>query len=85
MAGQTEKAREVLRQLQERARHGYFAPYHMVYVYTGLGELDAAMDWLERAYEERSGAVYGIKTSFVLAPLREHPRFTALLKKMNLA
>jgi serine/threonine-protein kinase len=75
----------MLRQLEERTRHGYVAPYHMAYVHVGLGEFDAAMDWLERAYEERSGAVYGIKTSFVFAPLRGHPRFTALLKKMNLA
>jgi serine/threonine-protein kinase len=85
MTGRPEKARAVLRQLEERARREYVAPYHMAYVHTGLGEMDAAMDWLERAYEERAGAVYGIKTSFVFAPLRGHPRFTALLKKMNLA
>jgi len=85
MTGRPEKARELLRQLEERARHGYVAPYHMAYVYTGLGELDTAMDWLERAYAEKSGAIYGIKTSFLFAPLRGHPRFTALLEKMNLA
>jgi serine/threonine-protein kinase len=85
MTGRPEKARAVLRQLEERARREYVAPYHMAYVHTGLGETDAAMDWLERAYEERAGAVYGIKTSFVFAPLRGHPRFTALLKRMNLA
>jgi hypothetical protein len=54
-------------------------------VYTGLGEHDAAIDWLERAYEQRAGAVYGIKGSFLFADLRGHPRFVALLRKMNLA
>ena len=54
------------------------------YVYTGLGELDRAVDCLERACEQRSGAVYGIKGSFLFASLRSHPRFQALLKKMNL-
>lgn len=48
-------------------------------------QLGQAMDWLERAYEQRAGPVYGIKGSFLFRSLRTHPRFTALLKKMNLA
>ena len=39
----------------------------------------------EQAYEDRAGAVDGIKGSFLFAPLRSHPRFAHLLKKMNLA
>jgi serine/threonine-protein kinase len=83
-AGQTEKARDILRQLSEMSSTEYVSPYHMAYVLTGLGEYDQAMDWLERAYDERAGAIYGIKGSFLLAALRTHPRFVALLKKMNL-
>ena len=43
------------------------------------------MDWLERAVAERSGPTYGIKGSFLFAPLHMHPRFHALLRKMHLA
>jgi hypothetical protein len=43
------------------------------------------MDLLERAYEERTGNIYGVKGAFLFASLRGHPRFTALLRKMNLA
>ena len=43
------------------------------------------MDWLERAYEERAGGVFGVKGSFLFTSLRGHPRFKALLEKMNLA
>ena len=75
----------MLEQLEELSRKRYVSPYHFAYVYTGLGEQDTAMDWLERAYEEHAGGVYGIKGSFLFAPLRSHPRFKALLKKMNLA
>jgi hypothetical protein len=57
----------------------------MAYVYTGLGDQDTAIDLLERAYEERAGSVYGIKGSFLFTTLRSHPRFRALLGKMNLA
>jgi hypothetical protein len=57
----------------------------MAYVYTGLGRYDDAMDQLERASEQRSGSIYGIKGSFLFKPLRSHPRFIALLVRMNLA
>jgi serine/threonine-protein kinase len=85
LLGRTAEARDVLRRLEELSRQRYVSPYHMAYVYTGLGEHDRAMDWLERAYDQRAGAVFGIRGSFLFAPLRGHPRFTALLRKMNLA
>ena len=85
MTGKREQAREVLRRLEELGREGYVSPYHMAYVHTGLGEHDTALEWLERAYEERAGSVYGVKGSFLFAALRGHPRFQALLAKMNLA
>ena len=85
LAGELAKARDVLQQLEVLSRQRYVSPYHMAYVYVGLGEQDTAIDWLERAYVERAGAVYGIKGSFLFTALRSHPRFTALLKKMNLA
>ncbi|HEY3013408.1 MAG TPA: tetratricopeptide repeat protein, partial [Gemmatimonadales bacterium] len=83
--GRTEEAREILRRLEELRRQRYVSPYHLAYVYTGLGQDDRAMDWLERAYEERAGGVFGIKGSFLFTSLRSHPRFQALLRKMNLA
>jgi serine/threonine-protein kinase len=82
--GRPEQARDVLRQLSELSATTYVSPYHIAYVHTGLGEHDRAMDWLEKAHAERAGAVYGIKGSFLFAPLRSHPRFVALLAQMNL-
>jgi len=83
--GKVEEARKVLAQLLERARTGYVAPYHLAFVYTGLKEWDRAMDCLEEAYAQKAGSVYGIKGSFLFVPLRTHPRFQALLRRMNLA
>jgi serine/threonine-protein kinase len=85
LTGRTEQAREVLRQLEELSRVGYVSPYHMAYVHTGLGDHETAIGCLEQAYEERAGSVYGIKGSFLFMPLRGHPRFQALLGKINLA
>jgi len=68
-----------------RREQRYVSPYHLAYVYTGLGDHERALDLLERAYEERAGSVYGVKGSFLFTTLRSHPRFEALLGKMNLA
>jgi eukaryotic-like serine/threonine-protein kinase len=83
--GRTDEARAILRKLEVLSRTRYVSPYHPAYVHTGLGEYDQALDLLERAYEQRSGGIFGIKGSFLFAPLRGHPRFQALLRKMNLA
>jgi serine/threonine-protein kinase len=85
LVGRPEKAREVLERLEQRAKAGYVSPYHLAYVYTGLGEADRALDLLEQAYRERAGSVYGIKGSFLFTSLRQHPRFKALLRTMNLS
>jgi eukaryotic-like serine/threonine-protein kinase len=82
--GRVDEARDVLARLEELSRRRYVSPYHMAYVHTGLGDYERALDWLERAYEERTGGVFGVKGSFLFAPLRSHPRFLALLRKMNL-
>lgn len=84
MAGNEAKAREMLRALEQKAQSEYVSPYHFAYVYTGLGDADQAMDWLERAVARRTGPAYGIKGSFLFASLHAHPRFRALLRQMNL-
>jgi TolB-like protein len=84
LAGNEARAREILHQLEQRARDTYVPPYYFAYVHTGLGEADRAMDHLERAVALRAGPAYSIKGSFLLAPLRDHPRFQALLRTMKL-
>jgi TolB-like protein/Tfp pilus assembly protein PilF len=84
LAGRADEAREIIREMEERAKTGFVSPYHFAYVYTGLGDYDRALDMLERAVAERTGPVYSIKGSFLLKPLQAHPRFRALLRQMNL-
>jgi serine/threonine protein kinase/tetratricopeptide (TPR) repeat protein len=84
MVGDEAGARAILAQLRQLARDQFVSPYHFAYVHAGLGEKDEAIDWLEQAFERRSGAIYGIKGSFLFRDLHDHPRFQALLRKMNL-
>ena len=54
------------------------------FVPTHLGDVDAAFDWLERAYQRRDGAMALLKVHPRVDGLRDDPRFAALLRKMNL-
>jgi serine/threonine-protein kinase len=85
LTGQAGKAREMLHRLQALADRRFVASYHLAYVHVGLGEHELALDLLERALEEHAGSVYGLKGSFLFTPLHSHPRFQALLHKMNLS
>ncbi|HKR08664.1 MAG TPA: tetratricopeptide repeat protein [Gemmatimonadaceae bacterium] len=84
MAGDKARARDIVRQLEEYARDKFVSPYHFAYVYIGLGEPDRALDYLEKAVMQRTGPAYTIKSSFLLTPLQNHPRFHALLREMKL-
>ena len=82
--GQEARARSILRDLEERAKTSFVSPYHLAYVHTRLGEHDRAIDLLTDAKRTRTGPTFGIGGSFLFAPLREHPRFQALLREMGL-
>ncbi len=53
-------------------------------IYLALGEIDAGFTWMERAVDESDPYVLGISAYPIAAPLRGHPRFAALVRKMNL-
>ena len=84
LAGRTDQARDVLRRLEDPSRAVPASPYHLAYVYTGLGDQERAIDCLERAFENGAGAVFGLRGSFLHEPLRAHPRFIGLLNRMRL-
>ncbi len=49
-----------------------------------LDERDQAFEWLEKAYEEHAADLSFLKTGPLQDPLRDDPRFTDLLLRMNL-
>ncbi len=61
----------------------YTSPIHIAWVHIGLGQLEAAMDWLDKAYAQRAIMLIRIKVDPMYDSLRSHPRFQELLTKMN--
>lgn len=85
ISGNTVAARKVLYLLQDMAKTRYVPSYEFAVVYTGLGDREQALHWLERAYEIRdSGWLVDMNVDPRLQPLHSHPRFQALLLRMKL-
>ena len=49
-----------------------------------MQDLPRALDWAERAYDERRGWVAYLTVHPIVDPLRDEPRFHALVEKMRL-
>ena len=84
LAGRHDQARAGLAALQRVARQEYVPPEYFTLAYLGLGDKERAIDSLMSAYEARSGGIAYLGIEPVLAPLRDHPRFNALLTKVGL-
>src|SRR5260370_8394711 len=83
-SGNRSEAEKVLAKLMEQSKTQYVSPFYVAIVYVGLAENDKAVDWLERAYRDRSHAIVFSKVDPQLDPLRSAPRFHALLHRLSL-
>ena len=57
----------------------------IAWIHIGMGEYDAAFDWLEKALEEHSALLISVPSFGFWDPIRSDERFTQLLDKMGLA
>ncbi|HYC30812.1 MAG TPA: tetratricopeptide repeat protein, partial [Gemmatimonadales bacterium] len=83
-AGRTEEARATLARLARAAADRHVPAYDVGLIYVALGEEEAGLQWLERAYDEQSPWVGYMKVDPRLDPVRTLPRFARLLGKARL-
>ena len=82
--GRLDEAHAVLQELHDRARVRYISPVAQAGLYVALGEVDAAFEWLEKAYRDRRGWLVYLKIEPILDDLRPDPRFQRLVERMRL-
>ncbi len=70
--------------LIERSRTRFVKPNHMVHLFTKAGDIDRAIEWLERSYATRDHEIAYATAYWLTDKLKGDPRFHAFLKKMNL-
>jgi eukaryotic-like serine/threonine-protein kinase len=83
VAGRRDEAQGVLQKMNELAKDHYVSPYNVAMVHLGLGDKEQALRWLQKAAEEHSEWFSYLKVDPRLEPLRTHPRFKELLKRLK--
>ncbi len=83
-AGRRAEALEVLRALEAaRANSIYVPATDLALVAAGMGDREAALTWLEQGYDERARWMCSLRVFPPFDPLRNEPRFKALVARMQ--
>jgi serine/threonine-protein kinase len=67
----------------ERSRETHVQPSWIARLFAHAGEIDQALNWLEKAYQERDLLLVNLNVSSDWDNLHAHPRFQRLLQCMN--
>ena len=85
VVGDRTRACQQLDELQQRATRQFVSPYFVARVYTGLGEKELALAWLEKAYEARDECLTWLKVDPALDSLHADSRYLDLQRRLGLA
>lgn len=83
LASRTAATKKLMVELEANADRQNM-PLGIAKVYTALGDKDKAFEWLDRALGERSYPLADLVIDPLYDPLRSDPRFSAVLRRMNL-
>ncbi len=83
LSGNRQEAQKLLAQLMAQSKKQYVSPFYVAIVYVALGKNDLAMNWLDKAYADRSNGLVFLRVEPELDPLRSNARFIALQAKLN--
>jgi len=81
VTGRTNEAKKMLEELQGLSEKMYVSPWGFAVIHMGLGQIDQAYEWLEKAYKERDHSMIVFKILSYFEDFRSMPRFKALLQK----
>ncbi|MEP7247035.1 MAG: winged helix-turn-helix domain-containing protein [Gammaproteobacteria bacterium] len=82
--GHGEEAHAILVELLARSKSSYVPPSSLAAVHAALGDVESALDALDRAYLTHDTRLTFLKDDPRLASLRKEPRFVALSHKLKL-
>jgi serine/threonine protein kinase/Flp pilus assembly protein TadD len=84
MDGQKAEAQKILDRLNRQSEDKDAFPFFKSLVHIGLGDKARALDWLEKAFDEKESMIAAIKIWPPFDSLRQESRFEALLRKLRL-
>jgi TolB-like protein/DNA-binding winged helix-turn-helix (wHTH) protein/lipoprotein NlpI len=83
LSGNREQAEKLFAELMAKSKREYVSPFYIAMINAGLGRTELAMDWLEKAYNDRSNGLVFLKVDPELDGLRTNARFVELQRKLN--
>jgi serine/threonine-protein kinase len=83
VTGRQADAKKVIEDLDRLSSRRYVTSYPYALTYLGLGDIKTALDWLEKAYNARDPLMPFLKADLGQSPLRDEPRFQALMKRVE--
>jgi len=83
-AGDKGKALTLLDEMNTAATQAYVAPISWVMLYLGIGDLEHAFEWLEKAAEARDPLLCYLKVGPIYDAIRDDPRYADLLDRVGL-
>lgn len=84
VSGRTEEAIKELAMWKDRWQEWHEGATVVALIYTGLGEKEAAFEWLEKAFEARDTALLSLKCSPHWDTIRADERFQSLLLRIGI-
>jgi tetratricopeptide (TPR) repeat protein len=84
VSGSRSEAESLLTEIMGKRSRGFYPALPIAQIHLGLGRHEEALDWIERAADERHVGYYMPSVDPIYDPIRSHPRFRALLRRMNL-
>ncbi|MFZ0787037.1 MAG: protein kinase [Candidatus Acidiferrales bacterium] len=82
--GKSEEAHKILRQAEKSWKPDGRSSIWIGVLYAGLGEKDAAFDWLEKAFRERTSFLVYLKVHPIFDNLHGDHRFDSLVKRIGI-
>ena len=82
--GRRDKAEEMIKRFREVQKTQYIPTSRIASIYGALGDMEKAFAELEVGFEARDWELYRSNVEPYMNPLRNDPRFSELVKKLNL-
>lgn len=83
LAGNRGEALAIIAEMETIRARRHISPYHLALVNSSLGNIEEALDLLERAHSERDAWLLWMAVDPELDSLHGHPRFNELLRRMR--
>jgi serine/threonine-protein kinase len=82
-SGPSAAMRSVAEEMARRANAQYVDPFKIASTFSQAGEIDLAIEWLERAVDHGSLELMYVAVRPDFDPLRQDPRFAELMRRMG--